>query len=79
MPIYEYRCNGCGTTVEVLVRDERAPLCPHCAAPLTEKLLSVPYVSSGRTAREPGRTCCGREERCDTPACSTGEACRRDV
>jgi putative FmdB family regulatory protein len=79
MPIYEYRCGRCEARVEVLVRGHvEVPSCPHCGAPLVEKLLSVPYVSSGRTAREPGRTCCGREERCHAPPCSTGETCRRD-
>ena len=79
MPIYEYRCSNCRARVEVLVRGGGdVPACPHCGGPLTEKLLSVPYVSSGRTARETGRTCCGRGERCDTPPCSVEGTCRRD-
>mgnify|MGYP005854485941 CR=1 FL=1 len=77
MPIYEYRCSACDAKVEVLVRGDTTPVCPHCGTLLTDKLLSVPSVASGRTAREPGRTCCGREERCDRPPCSAGEACWR--
>ena len=80
MPIYEYHCSGCGVRVEVLLRSDRdVPVCPHCGAALTEKLLSVPYISSGRTARESGRTCCGQEERCDAPPCSVGETCRHEL
>ncbi|HHE71518.1 MAG TPA: zinc ribbon domain-containing protein [Chloroflexi bacterium] len=79
MPVYEYRCSGCGARVEVLVRNSReAPTCPHCGALLTQKLLSAPYISSGRTSRESGQTCCGRNERCATPPCSAGGTCWRE-
>jgi len=79
MPIYEYLCSNCGERVEVLVRSSNdIPCCPCCGSPLQEKLLSVPYVMSGRTNRPAGRTCCGREERCTTPPCSTDGSCRRD-
>jgi putative FmdB family regulatory protein len=77
MPIYEYRCRGCETTFELLVRGDRIVVCPHCGSSSLDKLLSVPFVSSGRTARPSGRTCCGREERCDTPPCSEGDVCQR--
>ncbi len=79
MPIYEYRCGGCGARVEVLVRSgSEAPRCPHCGAPLTDKLLSAAFASSGQTARQAGHTCCGREERCDRPPCSSGDSCARE-
>jgi putative FmdB family regulatory protein len=77
MPIYEYRCRDCGTTFEALVRDERSVTCPHCGDSSLDKLLSAPFISSGRTARQAGHTCCGREERCETPPCSEGGECRR--
>ncbi len=78
MPIYEYRCANCAEQTEVLVRlGGTAPLCPHCGSPLLEKLFSAPYVMSGQTARPKGRTCCGQEERCATPPCSTDQGCRR--
>jgi putative FmdB family regulatory protein len=77
MPIYEYRCGGCGQKVELLVRSTaEAPRCPHCASPLTDKLFSVPNLLSGK-ARIPELTCCGQEERCDEPACAQGAECRR--
>jgi len=77
MPIYEYHCSACGGTFELLVRDDRAIHCPDCGSLSVEKLLSAPYVSSGRVARQAGHTCCGREERCAAPPCTDGGACRR--
>lgn len=78
MPIYEYRCQGCEATFEVLVRGESEITCPHCGSATLHKLLSVPHISSGRTVRPAGRTCCGREERCDAPPCSEGDLCHRE-
>jgi putative FmdB family regulatory protein len=80
MPIYEYHCDDCGAYVELLLRrSEDEPVCPHCGTLLTQKLFSVPYVSKGFSTREPGRTCCGRDERCETPACSAGGECRHEA
>ena len=82
MPIYEYRCSRCGARLEVFVRSSGVvgdqPSCPECGATLTEKLFSVPYIASGQTAREAGKTCCGRQERCDTPPCSAEGTCRHE-
>ncbi len=79
MPIYEYLCRNCGERVEVLVRSgSGAPCCPQCGSPLSEKLFSAPNVISRWGQPSGGGTCCGREERCATPPCSTGEVCRRD-
>jgi putative FmdB family regulatory protein len=78
MPIYEYRCRSCGQKSEVLVRaGGPSASCPSCGSPLLEKLFSAPYVTSAETARPKGRTCCGQEERCATPPCSTEQGCRR--
>lgn len=78
MPIYEYRCQECAETFEVLVRMGTAVACPNCGSSSVDKLLSVPFVSSGQTERQAGHTCCGREERCAAPPCSEGGTCRRD-
>ena len=78
MPIYEYRCRDCDATFEMLVRAGVAVTCPHCSSPLLDKLISAPFVSSGQTARQAGRTCCGREERCAAPACSEESTCWRE-
>jgi putative FmdB family regulatory protein len=87
MPIYEYRCGNCGERVEVLIRpstgsgqgpNSGAPSCPECGSPLLEKLFSAPNVISRWGQPSGGGTCCGREERCAAPPCSTGETCGRD-
>lgn len=79
MPIYEYRCAVCGGRVEVLVRSRATtPTCPECGSPLTDKLLSTPHILSSESRRPAGHTCCGREERCSTPPCSSSDGCRRD-
>jgi len=78
MPVYEYKCNKCGATTELLESGssigERV-VCGSCGSTDVEKLLSAPVVGLGR--RAPGTTCCGREERCDSPPCSEGGTCRR--
>ncbi len=79
MPIYEYRCTNCGAKVEVLVRiREEAPTCPSCGVSLTEKLFSAAHVFRTWTPPQGGRTCCGREERCEPSPCSSGEGCQRE-
>jgi len=60
MPLFEYRCQVCGATVEVLVRGNQAITCPHCGSAALDKLMSAPVVLSGKTARSAGHTCCGR-------------------
>jgi len=80
MPIYEYRCNDCGATSEFLVgigSDVETLNCKQCGSSQLEKVLSVSH-SVMSEKRSPGHTCCGREERCATPPCSTGGTCRRD-
>lgn len=80
MPIYEYRCNQCGTVSEFLVgigSKSEALTCKQCGSSHLEKMLSVAH-SLKSEKRTPGHTCCGREERCSTPLCSTGGSCRRE-
>lgn len=79
MPIYEYQCKVCGATSEYLIvagKDENIS-CKECGSTEVEKILSVASFMSGRSKRTPGRTCCGREERCEPPPCSEGGPCRR--
>lgn len=44
MPIYEYRCNGCGHELESIQKISDSPLidCPECQKPELKKLLSAP-------------------------------------
>lgn len=80
MPIYEYRCNNCGATSEFLVgigSKGGALNCKQCESPQLEKMLSISH-SLKSEKRSPGYTCCGREERCSTPPCSTDGGCRHE-
>jgi putative FmdB family regulatory protein len=78
MPIYDYRCRHCGETHEMFVQGaENAPArCPSCGADSMEKLLSS-FNVMGAGARVGGTTCCGREERCEAPPCSSDGGCHR--
>lgn len=77
MPIYEYECQKCGKVSEFLLRktDDIQIRCASCGSDELIRLISVPGVVK-TTQRVPGTTCCGREERCDTPPCSSGGCCR---
>lgn len=47
MPLYEYRCLGCGREFEVLVlRTGQAISCPACASESVERLISLFAVNS---------------------------------
>jgi len=80
MPIYEYRCKSCGSVTEFLMGmgEDTAVVCAHCGSRDMEKIISAASFLEGGLNRTPGNTCCGREERCETPPCSTGGGCRRD-
>ena len=45
MPLYEYRCEDCGETIEIIQRfsDPPVDLCKACGGPL-ERLLSAPTI-----------------------------------
>jgi putative FmdB family regulatory protein len=78
VPIYEYLCKDCGEQLEILVRSgaNTSPTCPSCGSTMLERLLSVAYVMTSES-RPAGRTCCGQEERCETPPCSGDRTCWR--
>ena len=79
MPIYEYRCQTCGTISELFVHGadtKQIVKCPCCESTYLEKLLSVPNLMKEKTST-PGHTCCGRAERCNAPPCSSGNGCHR--
>lgn len=78
MPIYDFKCRDCGRTSEIFVRTtEQEVQCPNCDSNNLEKLVTASYtVLNNKPAG--GTTCCGREERCQTPQCSTGKNCTRD-
>lgn len=83
MPIYEYRCEQCGRISEFLEgigkRDNEKRICKNCGSKNLHKIFSTSYVNSGNSfvGGQNGKTCCGREERCDTPPCSESGECER--
>jgi putative FmdB family regulatory protein len=79
MPIYEYRCQACGAISEYLVgmRDDEQIQCKTCGSQAVSRILSAGSFTLHRTQSAHGHTCCGREERCETPPCSDGDSCRR--
>jgi putative FmdB family regulatory protein len=42
MPIYDYRCTGCGAYFEQLVRGKQEVTCPRCSGGELERLISLP-------------------------------------
>ena len=67
MPIYDYRCNACGTEFERLVRSETRVTCPECDGRKLERLMSLTARPAGagksadysRLGPPPGGGCCG--------------------
>lgn len=79
MPLYDYECRDCGEISERFlhgVGNAKAIVCPACGSERMVKLFSGSYLVQTET-RAPGRTCCGRTERCETPPCSASDACSR--
>ncbi|MHB8105338.1 MAG: FmdB family zinc ribbon protein [Dehalococcoidales bacterium] len=78
MPIYEYKCGACGQVSEVLVQGFFSPQplkCPDCGHDMERRFSSPSLVTE--KGNHSGKTCCGREERCEKPPCSSGHSCRR--
>ena len=46
VPLYEYRCQSCSNTFELLVRGSESPRCPSCQGDALDKLLSVFAVNA---------------------------------
>jgi len=77
MPIYEYFCKKCGKInefIEIISSDKKFK-CQFCGSEELQKIVSKP--SFLKNFGEKGKTCCGRDERCDTPPCSSDGFCRR--
>ena len=63
MPLYEYRCRGCGERFEILQRlgeDGDKLSCPRCGEPRPERVLSTFASGGSGGAREaaPAGGCC---------------------
>lgn len=65
MPIYDYKCNECGTTYDIFhkVREVAGDVvCPSCGSPKHTRLISAPSVAI-------------RAKQADAPACGEGGCC----
>jgi putative FmdB family regulatory protein len=67
MPIFEYKCQDCGTQFEkIIISSASSVLCGKCESPNVDKLLSVFAVAKGShsdsaSEADPCRTCGARE------------------
>ena len=71
MPIYEYQCQACGHTMEVIL-GEPPQKCGRCGRPDPVRILSAHRVAAA-TAPAGESLCCGRTERPDS--CVPGSCC----
>jgi putative FmdB family regulatory protein len=80
MPIYEYQCKKCGAVSEILttVGKEHLVSCKTCGSSAVKRLISAHAFLGAAVKQDPGRTCCGRADRCDSPPCSSNGTCQRD-
>jgi len=71
MPIYEYKCEDCGTVNEVLTqRSAAAPPCPQCGSRKVRKALSL-VAAFGRRSSEEAK-CEGFSDGCAAECPSAG-------
>jgi putative FmdB family regulatory protein len=78
MPIYEYKCKKCDKISELFIQKQDEVIkCPYCGSKEMEKVFSSSYIIHMGSS-SPRKTCCGREERCDSPPCSSKGVCRKE-
>jgi len=88
MPTYEYLCESCGYKFEKFQNMSAEPLkeCPKCGGKIKRligKGIGIIFKGSGfystdyKRSTPTGRTCCGRDEPCDTPPCSDDGICKK--
>ncbi|MCL6610292.1 MAG: zinc ribbon domain-containing protein [Peptococcaceae bacterium] len=83
MPIFEYKCAGCGKVFEALVlsgRGEENVGCPKCGGKDLKKLISAPFLPSsvGKPANDDlAGPCCGSSP--EEKECTPGSCCGRET
>lgn len=78
MPIYDYACIDCANKFEYShqINEVCQPVCPSCGSKEVSKLVSIPGLIKTDAKQRGGHTCCGREDRCEKPPCSTDGHCK---
>lgn len=66
MPLYEYVCQSCGQSSEVLIRGSEQPECPECGSAKLDRQLSVPAAHTATRQLPMTDSPCGR------PQCAGG-------
>ena len=67
MPVYDYRCDGCGTTYDILHKGREVVedvVCPSCGSARHTRLISAPAVNTKGNQPDPvppcgDASCCG--------------------
>lgn len=86
MITYEYQCESCGLRFErrQAITEEPIEKCPVCQGKILQMVSggsgfmikggsqeSQGRIGNGCSFESSGKTCCGREERCEKPPCGT--------
>ena len=70
MPIYEYRCEGCGQVTEALIRNAREAErvhCEQCGGSRLERVYLSPIAPVPAAKSAKAVPCCGDERGCANP------------
>lgn len=70
MPLYEYRCEKCGSDCELLVRNDSDVKCPACGGAKLVRQLSVVAAPAGARSSEPRFS--EPMQTCGRPQCGQG-------
>ncbi len=70
MPIYEYRCHGCGEMLEVIQKFSDVPLkeCPECRGELAKLVSNTSFVLKGSGWYADGYTSSAKESDSEKPS-----------
>ena len=74
MPIYDYKCKGCGETSEIFVQSSNGHqvTCPACGGTDLEKVFSSSYMIKMAQAPSGGTSCCPEPGSCGSPGSCCG-------
>jgi len=73
MPLFDFLCNDCGATTELLVKSARAKVaCPECGSRKTQRLLSTFAV---RAPSGPAPARCDMDSPCSKRPCHASGVC----